>query len=89
MCNAESCPNYFSVNISILAVVFHRQISKNRQFCLKFVLVWVSIHCESQIENQDLQAGEWWWQNFNSINSHVQEQKVKQKWNQHTKKKRI
>ena len=33
--NGELCPNYFSVNVSVLAVVFRRQISKNRQFCLK------------------------------------------------------
>ena len=35
-CNAKLSPNYFSVNFSVLAVVFHRQISKNRQFSLKF-----------------------------------------------------
>ena len=34
-CNVELCPNYFSVNVSVLAVVFRRQFSKNRQFCLK------------------------------------------------------
>ena len=35
ICNAELCPNYFSVNVSVLAVVFRQQILKNRQFCLK------------------------------------------------------
>ena len=42
ICNAELCPNYFSVNVSILAVVFHRQISENQQFCLK-LLVFLEI----------------------------------------------
>ena len=32
ICNAELCLNYFSVNVSVLAVVFCRQISKNQQF---------------------------------------------------------
>ena len=35
-CNAELCPHYFSVNVSVLAVVFRQQIYKNQQFCLKF-----------------------------------------------------
>ena len=30
-CNAQLCPNYFSVNVSVLAIVFHRQLSRNRQ----------------------------------------------------------
>ena len=29
MCNAKLCPNYFSVNVSILAIAFHQQILKN------------------------------------------------------------
>ena len=33
--NAEVCPNYFPENTSVPAVVFRRQISKHRQFCLK------------------------------------------------------
>ena len=37
ICNAELCPNYFSVNVSVLTVVFRRQILKNQQFCLKIV----------------------------------------------------
>ena len=37
ICNAELCPNYFSVNVSVLAVVFRRQFSKNRQFQAKFL----------------------------------------------------
>ena len=28
ICNAELCPNYFSVNVSVLAVVFRGQFSK-------------------------------------------------------------
>ena len=32
ICNAELCLNNFSVNVSVLAVVFCRQISKNQQF---------------------------------------------------------
>ena len=35
ICHAELYPDYFSVNVSILAVVFRRQISKNRQYRLK------------------------------------------------------
>ena len=31
-CNAESCPNYFSVNVYMLVVVFHQQIFKTCQF---------------------------------------------------------
>ena len=27
----QNCPNYFPVNVSVLAVVFRQQISKNRQ----------------------------------------------------------
>ena len=38
ICNAELCPNYFSVNVSVVAVVFHQQFSKNRQFCLKLLV---------------------------------------------------
>ena len=30
-CYAKLCPNYFSVNLFVVAVVFSRQISKNRQ----------------------------------------------------------
>ena len=33
-CNAKLRLYYFSVNVSVLAVVFRRQILKNRQFCL-------------------------------------------------------
>ena len=36
-CNAQLCPNYFSVNVSVLAVVFHRQLSRNRQFQAKLL----------------------------------------------------
>ena len=28
VCNAELCPNFFSVNVSVLAVVFRRQFLK-------------------------------------------------------------
>ena len=38
ICNAELCPNYFSANVSVVAVVFHQQFSKNRQFCLKLLV---------------------------------------------------
>ena len=37
-CNANLRSNYFSVDVSVLAVVFRRQIQKNRQFCLKVFL---------------------------------------------------
>ena len=30
-CNAKLRPNYFSVNVSVLAVVFHGEFSKNQQ----------------------------------------------------------
>ena len=33
-CNAKLRLYYFSVDVSVLAVVFRRQISKTRQFCL-------------------------------------------------------
>ena len=33
--NTELCPNFFSVNVSVLAAVFHSEISKNWQSCLK------------------------------------------------------
>ena len=36
ICNAELCLNYFSVNVSIRAIVFRWQIKKKKwQFCLK------------------------------------------------------
>ena len=28
ICNAEFCPNYFSVNVSVLVVVFHKKITQ-------------------------------------------------------------
>ena len=37
-CNAESCPNYFSVNIYMLVVVFHQQIFKTCQFWQNLLL---------------------------------------------------
>ena len=40
ICNAELCPNYFSVNVSVLAVVFRQQFSKNRQFWLTMSVFW-------------------------------------------------
>ena len=38
ICIAELCPNYFSVNVLVLAVVFHQQISRNWQLWLKMSL---------------------------------------------------
>ena len=38
---------------------------------------WVSIHNEPNIEKQDLQVGERWWQDSNSTTSYIQEQKKK------------
>ena len=38
-CNAKLRPNYFYVNVSVLAVAFCRQISKTRQFYLKLYLI--------------------------------------------------
>ena len=35
ICNAKLYPNYFSVNVSVIAVAFRRQFSANQQFCLK------------------------------------------------------
>ena len=34
-CNAKLRPDYFSVNVYVLAIAFRRQISKNKQFFLK------------------------------------------------------
>ena len=56
ICNAELCPNYFSVNVSVVAVVFHQQFSKNRQFCLKLLVFenwqWnTTVSRETFIEN--------------------------------------
>ena len=39
-CNETFCPIYFSMKVSILAVVFCWQISKNWQFCLKMLVFW-------------------------------------------------
>ena len=36
--NVKLCPNYFPVNISVLAVVFRRQFLKNQQFQAKLSL---------------------------------------------------
>ena len=44
ICNAELYPNYFSVNVSVLAVVFRRQISENRQFCAKLMSSFSEIY---------------------------------------------
>ena len=35
ICKSKLCPNYFSVNVSVLAVVFRRQFSRYRQFQAK------------------------------------------------------
>ena len=35
--NVKLHPNYFSVNVSVLAVVFHRQILKHREFQAKLL----------------------------------------------------
>ena len=32
MCNVKLCPNYFSVNVFVLAVTFWQQILRNQQF---------------------------------------------------------
>ena len=34
-CNVKLHPNYFSTNVSLIAVVFREQISKNQQFYAK------------------------------------------------------
>ena len=39
-CKAKLRFNYFSVNVSLLAIVFHRQISKNKQFHAKLSVFW-------------------------------------------------
>ena len=38
ICNAELCPNYFSLNVSVLTVVFRRQISKKTRVLPKYVV---------------------------------------------------
>ena len=40
ICNTELCPNYFSMNVSVLAVVFRRHFFKNRQFQPKLSVFW-------------------------------------------------
>ena len=35
ICKSKLCPNYFSVNVSVLAVVFRRQFSRYQQFQAK------------------------------------------------------
>ena len=37
ICNAELCPNYFSVNVSVLAVVFRQQFSNQLTISGKIV----------------------------------------------------
>ena len=55
MWNAKLCLNYFSVSISVLAVVFRKQFSKNRQFwnCQIFENCWqnTTASTETFIEN--------------------------------------
>ena len=45
--NAKLCPNYFSVNVSVLAVVFRQQILKKpcnfRQICRFFFFQFVGV----------------------------------------------
>ena len=36
--NAELCPNYFSVKVSVLAVVFYQQFSKIQQLQAKLLV---------------------------------------------------
>ena len=40
-CNSQLRPNYFSMSVSVLAVVFRRQISENLQFCLKLIIMLI------------------------------------------------
>ena len=39
-CNAKLRSNYFSLNVSILAIIFCQKISKNRQFQAKLWVFW-------------------------------------------------
>ena len=53
ICNAKLCPNYFSVTVSVLAVVFRRQFSKNQQVWLKlsvFLKIVGEIHTTASTE---------------------------------------
>ena len=45
-CKTELRSDYSSVNSSVLAVVFRRQILKNRKFFLKFYLQLVRKHSQ-------------------------------------------
>ena len=49
ICNAELCSNYFSVSVSLLAVLFRGQISKNRQFCLKLFVFLKTVDEKQQL----------------------------------------
>ena len=51
-CNGKLCPDYFSVNVFALAVVFCREISKNQQFYLKlsvFGVCWQNTTASKEI----------------------------------------
>ena len=41
-CNAKLRPDYFSVNVYVLAIAFRRQISNNKQFFLKLSAFLIS-----------------------------------------------
>ena len=54
-CNTKLRSNYFSVNVSVLAIVFRQQISKNRQFEGKFVgEIQELVQKRSQKSNKDV-----------------------------------
>ena len=41
-CNAKLRPDYFSVNVFVLAIAFRQQISNNKQFFLKLSAFLIS-----------------------------------------------
>ena len=42
-CNVKLLPNYFSGNVSVLAVVYRQQILKNQQLPAKLWILWILV----------------------------------------------
>ena len=53
--NAELCPNYFSVKVSVLAVVFYQQFSKIQQLQAKLLIFFKFVDEIQQLLRKRLQ----------------------------------
>ena len=80
--NAKLRPYYFSVNVLVLTVVFHRQTLKNRQFQAKLLVFWNLLakynHDGTSVFFQ------WFFKNdphFNAVESFIKDSNLQKKGN--------